>query len=205
MSSQKSLLDPNKVFPDMLRFMENSMLEFLQVLFNSFQQGCFHFEWDEQATELFIEGQNTDNLRTVDTGRPKIVVARGPVGWANASIGKFVGSSNLSNLNRQYADINRGTVSINCFSREDMEADRIAEICYKAITMFRPVLQKAGFLSINSVQIGQRGLIVKDARPEWTVVPVLVKMDITSNWSVVQTDSVKLRDIFKQFIMRTPS
>lgn len=198
----KSITDPNRLFPNSLRHLENSILEFYQALFSTFPINMLHYDDAEDKTEIRIEGRHTDNLSNIDT-RPKIVVVRGAVSWSGRGLGgsNFIGSANLSPLKRQYTDINVGTVGISCFSREDLEADRISQICFDSIQMFSPVLRKAfGFLSIHSAQVGQRGLVKSDSRPELFVSPVLIQVQVTRNWQSTITDPIKLRDILVQLI-----
>ena len=194
-STQKDLINPNEIFPDTLRFMENSVLEFLQALFGKFPRdnNCYHYE-EGELSEIIITGQNTDNLQEVDT-RPKIVVSRGPVTWENRGIANMVGSKNLSAGSRAYADIMNGTVGISCFAREDLESDRIANIVFDSLKMFQHVLKKYGYLEIKSAQVGSRAKIKADARPELFVVPVLVQATLTRNWTVKYQVPVKLKDI----------
>jgi hypothetical protein len=203
-SSERDIFDPNKRYPNTLRFMENAVLGFLQAVFGQFPAGNdpkgYHWESTAETTEIFIEGQSTDNLTNVDV-RPKIVVARGPVAWNKTHIGNFVGSKNLSMENRKYASIYNGSVGISCFSREDLEADHLAQLCFDMIEAFQFKLHKYGFLSINSAQIGQRGLIKRDSRPDLTVTPVLLKVQVTKQWKTYVVDPVKLREIFVQLVI----
>jgi hypothetical protein len=199
-------IDPNRLFPNSLNFIENSILEFLQVLFSTFppKSNSFHYDENPELTEIAIEGRNTDNLISMDT-RPKIVVYRGPVGWQNRGQGGggFVGSANLSRLKRTYTDIQDGTVSINCFAREDLESERIASICSDSLKMFREVLQRSyGFLSIHGAQIGQRAMIRSDSRPELFVTPVIMSTQVTKNWKAQITDPILLRSILMNFVVK---
>lgn len=204
-SGQRDAFDPNKLFPNVLLFMERSLLQFLQSLFSGFPPGCdpraFHYDSNPDLTEIEIEGQNTDNLVNVDT-RPKIVVARGPIGNSTPHMGHFVGSKNLSVEARKYARIDRGTVGISCFSRSDMEADRIAVICYNAVTQFQYVLQRQGYLTIKAAQVGQRGMIKADARPDLFVTPVLVQVEVSREWTTKVLDPVQLKQILVQLITK---
>lgn len=203
MAIPKDFIDPNRSFPDSGEFMERGMLQFLQALFSTFPPGS-NFHWDEnpEERELEIMGKETDNLEKTDT-RPKIVVYRGPMQWEGRSLGNMVGSQNLSIAKRQYADINDGTISINSFSREGLESDRLSNICYMAIKQFRPVLQKFGFLMIHSSSRGARAKIKAGVRPELYVTPVLVSVQVTSNWSNTVVDPVKLREILIQLSVNT--
>jgi hypothetical protein len=205
MAEQKDVFDPNRVYPNALQFMENSILAFLQSLFSTFPAGknprCYHYDGAPELTEISIEGQNTDNLQNVDV-RPKITVARGPLGWANTHINNFVGSKNLSVERRKFAAIDRGSVGISCFSRNDLEADAIAYICYSAVRSFGPVLQRLGYLSIKAAQVGQRGMIKSDSIPELFVTPVLVQVEVTSEWNLKRLDPIKLREVLVEYITK---
>ena len=163
----------------------------------------FHYDDDTALSEIRIEGQNTDNLKDVDP-RPKIVVARGPVQMNKTGIANFVGSANLSQLQRSYAVIRSGTVGISCYSRSDMEADQIAEICADGIESLTPLLRKLGFLEVRAMQIGQRAMIKADSRPELFVTPVLVRVQLTKNYVSWIADPVLLREITYKFIIDAP-
>jgi hypothetical protein len=206
----RDFIDPNTFYPNTLRFMENSILAFLQALFSTFPArnqlagpvDYFNYHYDpiDELSEISIEGQNTDNLNKVDS-RPKIVVARGAVGYNKVGINNFVGSSSMQLSPRRHATILSGTVGISCFSREDLEADRLAMICADAIEQFNFVIRKHGYLQIHTTQIGQRALIIKDSRPELHVTPVLIKTEVTKNWTTQTVDPVRLRKVLLQSIV----
>lgn len=207
MASEKyDSVDPNKLYPNILLFMENSILAFLQAIFSAFPEGhnprTYHYDDRADVTEIDIEGQGTDNLKNVDF-KPKITVARGPVSWANTHVNNFVGSRNVSVDRRTYAAIDRGTVGVSCFSQNDLEADHIAHICYSSIRGFGPVLQRLGYLSIKAAQIGQRGMIKSDAKPVLFVTPVLVQVEITSEWRARTLDPIKLRETLLELITKS--
>lgn len=199
----RDFIDPNKHFSDSLHFMENSFLSFLQALFYNFPPSAnsYHYDDDESLTEIKIEGQNTDNLKAVDT-RPKIVVARGAVSINKSGIGNFVGSQNLSAMSRKTATIREGTVGISCYSRSDMEADRLAEICADAIESLTPLIRSLGFLEVRATQIGQRAMIKAGATPQLFVTPLLIRAQITKNYTAEIVDPVKLRAIIYQWIIK---
>lgn len=206
----RDYIDPNIFYPNTLRFMENSILAFLQALFSTFpaknqlpeplDYTNYHYDPVDELSEISIEGQNTDNLNKVDS-RPKIVVARGSVGYNKVGLNNFVGSASLQMSPRRYATILSGTVGISCFSREDLEADRLAMICADSIEQFNNVIRKHGYLQIHTTQIGQRAMIIKDARPELHVTPVLIKTEITKNWTAQSVDPIRLRKILLQSVV----
>jgi hypothetical protein len=191
--------------------MENSILAFLQALFSTFPKrgeipGLNAFHYDHESTdesEIDILGQAADNLTNVDT-RPKVVVARGPVQFQQAGVNGFIGGQNLSLASQRHAIIMAGSVGISCYSREELEADRLAEICASSIEAFQPIIRKYGFLEIRTAQIGQRAMIKGDARPELFVTPVMLKTSVTSNWKREVVDPVMLRKFILQFTVRPP-
>lgn len=202
---------PDMFYSDRLRFMENSILAFLQALFSTFPPSgvlaeagvgginAFHYNHEDPSrSELEIEGQGTDNLQNVEA-RPKIVVARGPVQFQQASINGMIGSQNMSLQRQRHAVIMAGSVGISCYSREELEADRLAEICASSIEGFQPIIRKYGFLEIRTAQIGQRAMIKSDARPELFVTPVLLRTSVTANWKREVVDPVKLRKMILEF------
>ena len=196
-------IDPNKYFTNSLKFMENSILVFLQSLFANFppETHCFHYDDSPEASEIAIEGQSTDNLTSVDT-RPKIVVARGPVRLNKTGINNGVGSSNLTLHRRSFATIRHGTVGISCYSREDLEADRLAEIVSDSIESMTDVIRSLGFLEIRATDIGQRAMIKSDSRPELFVTPVLIRAQVTKNYKRQIVDPVRLREIIFQYVVQ---
>jgi hypothetical protein len=182
--------------------MENSFLVFLQSLFSNFPPGAnkLHYDDSPELTEIAIEGQNTDNLTAVDT-RPKIVVARGAVRMQKTGINNTIGSRNLSLLQRRIAVIRAGTVGISCYSREELEADRIAEIVASSIESMTDVIRRLGFLEVRATDIGQRAMIKSDSRPELFVVPVVVRAQVTENYNRKIIDPVLLRKILYEFLI----
>lgn len=192
--------DKTVQYPNTLKFIENAMLAFLQATFYFNQQGTFRYSENDAETEIAIEGQRTDNLKNMDT-RPKITVARGPVNIQMAGINNFVGSQNLTPYQQKFAHIRDGSVGISCFSRNELEADQIAEMVVDRIDSMRNVLQRFGFLQIQTAHIGQRALVKSDSKDELFVVPILLRVKVTKNYSSAITDPVKLRAfIFEYYI-----
>jgi hypothetical protein len=203
-SGLKDYSDPNYFYTEKLRFMENSVLSFLQILFGTFPKGCLYYDHEvDNNSDIQIEGSNTDNLENPDK-RPKIVVARGPVQFQQAGINAMIGSANTSLLKQRHSTIMTGSVGISCYSREELEADKIAEICASAIEAFQPIIRKYGFLEIRTSQIGQRAMIKSDSRPELFVTPVLLRTSVTANWNRSVIDPVKLRKYILEFKTQPP-
>lgn len=206
----KSFLDPSILNDGRLKLMENAVLGFLQGLFATFPPrgiaGSIGLHYDHENvdnTEINIEGQYTDNLQTVDN-RPKITVARGPVSFQQAGINASIGSQNLSLAKQRHAIIMAGSVGISCYSKEELESDRMAEICARSIEAFQPIIRQYGFLEIRTSQIGQRALVKSDSRSELFVTPVMLRTSVTAKWTREVVDPVKLRTIVTNIILGRP-
>lgn len=206
----RDLIHPGVYFSNSLRFMENSVLSFLQSLFSTMPGvGSTPDGWPnavpayrytpDDGTEIRIEGQSTDNLTTVDN-RPKITVARGTVSYQKAGINNFVGSANLSKFRQQHTAILSGSIGISCYSREELEADGLAQIVADSLEFFSPVIRTYGYLEFHTSQIGSRAMIGADSRPELFVVPVLVRVGITKNWKREVVDPVELKKMILKFV-----
>lgn len=208
----KDALTPFIYNGDKLRFMENAVLLFLQSLFGGLPSDgldpdagpegfSLHYDEDVTKSRIDIRGQMAEGVENVDT-RPLIIVARGAVNFVQASINASIGSANTSLARQRHAVIMSGSVGISCYSREQLEADRIAEICASSIEFFQPIIRKYGFLEIRSASIGQRALIKADSRADLFVTPVMVKASVTQNWTRTFADPVRLRKIFTEFVLQ---
>jgi hypothetical protein len=205
----RDYIDPNRYFPNTLLFMENSILQFLHALFGTFPpgEGLLHYDDNIDLTEILIEGQSTDNLREYVAEKPKIVVARGPVNLNPVGLNSHVGSALSRGIGGRRGSaptiitgIRQGSVSISCFSREELEADRMAEVCASAIESLRDVVQRFGFLEIKAASIGQRGIVRQEAgKGTLAVTPVMLRVQITKNYNREKVDQAKLRHHILRF------
>src|SRR4051812_30766259 len=117
-------------------------VRFLQVVFESFPKGSYHWSLDESNTDITISDQATIARDTVEK-RPAILVARGPVAYGNLSLDQFAGphfkkgedgkpelvpNMDYKSGRRRHTDLCSGSVSFNCLSKEGIEAGRIAHL-----------------------------------------------------------------------------
>jgi len=89
-----------------------------------------------------------------------------------------------------------GTVALSCISREGIEAEQIAHLVFNSFKMFRPVLQKYGFFSIKSLNIGAETLVEQEgADDRTTIVPVYISASIQDRWIMEDSQAQQLKQI----------
>lgn len=194
--NRRSIAD-EKHIPNVAIFLKRTTIEFLQILFSTRAPGSFHYDpKDDTKTEIQINDQHAVDLEAVHV-RPAIVGVRGPVSWQ----GMGLGQNAVEKIDRKtgkttFNDLLTGSIAFSCISREGTEAEQIAHLVFNSFKFFRPVLQKLGFFSIKSLNIGGESLIVTDGdHDDLYLVPVFISASIQDRWSLKQTDARKLEKI----------
>jgi len=146
--------------------LRNLFVGFCQGLFHYAPPGCYHWEEDEDTTEIVIRDEAPVKEEIV-AKRPLICITRGPM--------QFYGFG-LDDMVEYRLDIDRktkgvlvpGTMIINCCSRVSIEAENIAWIVAEYIWLLRDYLLKAGLFDTGRhPQIGSptpAGSIVADGK-----------------------------------------
>lgn len=197
----KSTLD-RKTFDEELRipnvavFLKRTTLEFLQILFSTREAGSFRYDSDDTKTEIQITDQHAVDLSGVNV-RPAIVGVRGPLSWRQLGLGgNAVEGRSMPTGKTTFNDLLTGSVAFSCFSREGTEAEQIAHLVFNSFKFFRPVLQKRGFFSIKSLNIGAESLVVQDGdNDDLYMVPVYVTAHIQDRWSLNNEAAQELKKI----------
>lgn len=154
------------------------VLTFLQGLFEQQDPGCFQWNEDLEESEIVITDEAPINLERVGA-RPAISTVRGTVQWGQTSLDEKQ-TYNMATEQRTHIDLLRGTLSINCCSRVDLESEYIAWIVANHMWLLRRLLMK--FTPVHEIGRGNSigspspaGAIVSgDTEGEWinTVVTV---------------------------------
>jgi hypothetical protein len=71
-----------------------------------------------------------------------------------------------------YSDIIRGTVTINCISKQGLQAEEIANIVFMSLTGFKAQIYKHGIHGLTALQIGEEQILRSNSDIELTAVPV---------------------------------
>jgi hypothetical protein len=189
-------IEGKEPIPNIAIFLKRTTIEFLQILFSTRTSGCYRYDSDETKTEIQISDQHVTDLEAYHT-RPAIVGVRGPLSWQNMGLGGSAFEGQDRSTGKQtFNDLLTGSVAFSCISREGIEAENLAHLVFNSFKFFRPVLQKYGFFTIKSLNIGGESLIVSDGtHDDLYVVPVYITAQIQDRWSLTDDAARKLQQI----------
>jgi hypothetical protein len=174
---------PQAGFPDSsfkytpLRHVRVMFIRFVQGLFYSAPEGCYHWDEDEQKTELLVTNEQKMDPEVLYK-RPAITFTRGPVSFYSMGIDDLL-EYEFDIAKKTKGVLIPGTMAINCISRVPQEAEDLAWVVAEHIWLLRDLLMKAGFFEIGkSPQIGSPSpagsIVAQDQGDEFTVVAVSV-------------------------------
>jgi hypothetical protein len=192
----RSSISENQRIPNVAIFLRRTTLEFLQILFATRETGSFHYDPDDTLTEIQIADQHHVDLDAIHT-RPAIVGTRGPLSWRQLGLGgSSVEGVEIATRKTTFNDLLTGTVALSCLSREGLEAELIAHIVFNSFKFFRPILQKYGFFSIKSLNMGGSQLVAQEGdNDDLHIVPVYIQAHIQDRWVLSDEAERKLRKI----------
>ena len=196
MSMKRMTIADKREIPNIAIFLKRTTIEFLQILFSTRAPGSYQYLDDESKTEIQISDQHVSDLEAVHT-RPMIVGVRGPLSWQGMGLGgsAFEGQNMLTGK-QTFNDLIIGSMAFSCFSREGTEAEEIAHLVFNSFKFFRPELQKYGFFTIKSLNIGSESLIVQDGtHDDLYSVPVYITAQIQDRWTLSNESAKKLREL----------
>jgi hypothetical protein len=182
--------------PNVAVFLKRTGLEFLQLIFASRAQGHFRFDHDDSKTEIQISDIHAVDITSVGV-KPSIVAVRGPLTWQGLGLGGgAVETRNVKTGKITFNDLLTGSVAFSCFSREGIEAEQIAHLVFNSFKFFRPTLQKYGFFTIKSLNVGAEALVESEGSDDkLVVVPVYVTAQIQDRWSLDEKASRRLERV----------
>jgi hypothetical protein len=195
MLKHQSIAD-NQEIPNIAIFLKRTTIEFLQILFSTLPEGSFKYNEDDSLTEIQISDQHATDLEAYHT-RPAIVGVRGPLSWQNIGLGgnAYEGGSRQTGRTT-FNDLLTGSMAFSCISREGTDAENIAHLVFNSFKYFKTELQKYGFFTIKSLNVGGESLIVQEGtHDDLYVVPVYITAQIQDRWSMDPNSAKKLRQI----------
>ncbi len=193
---KKSSIETGQHIPNVAIFLKRTTIEFLQILFSLRDKGFYRYEQDDTKTEIQISDQHTVDLEAVHV-RPAIVAVRGPLSWQGLGLGgNAMEKRSMTTGNYTFNDLLTGSVAFSCISREGTEAEQLAHLVFNSFKFFRPVLQKQGFFTIKSLNIGAESLVVQEGdNDDLYVVPVFITAQIQDRWTLSDTAARKLEQV----------
>ena len=122
-------------------------VQFLQGLFNQVPVGTFHWEPDNETSEIVIRGETPLDLSVVGK-RPAITVVMGPVQYQGLSIDQML-SFDPKTGKRLRTDLISSLFSVYCIAESDIIASRLGHIVSHFTRLKQRLLESpGGFYSI---------------------------------------------------------
>lgn len=157
------------------------LVSFVQGLYNGAPVGTYHWEPEEENTEIIIRDENPINVETAGQ-RPAVNFTMGGVDFYN------VGMDDLNDYNFNTGKKTKGVLvpgvmSVNVSSRSDIEAANLAWHISEHVWLLREILLKQGFFEIGrGLKISPPSLagsiVSGDMNDEWSVVTVSIPWQI---------------------------
>lgn len=199
--AQRQSISDGKRIPNIAIFLRRTTLEFLQILFGQRPVGSFHYDSDDTKTEIQIADVHSVDLNAINV-RPAIIASRGPLSWQPVGLGD-IESREMKTGAYTFSGLLTGSVAFSCVSREGIEAEQIGHLVFNSFKYFRPVLQKYGFFSIKSLNIGAETLVEQEGMDDkTTLVPVYITALIQDRWTLVDKGAKKLESIVIQTLFK---
>jgi hypothetical protein len=180
------------------------ILKFLQDLFSEPKlydgQNAYLWNLDPMQSKILIVDSYTEDLEKMEL-RPALVLRRGGTAWMNTSLNQRL-SFDWRTGARGYTDLIHSDLTVECLSRNGLEAELLADLVFQGIQFFALQIRERGAFKVASVAIGSETLIQADSQQELTAVPVNMTLSFQSRWLV--TPSQQLVEKIKGTINTMP-
>jgi hypothetical protein len=148
---------------------------FIQGLFHAAPPGAYHWEPNENSTEIIVSNENVIDAERVGV-RPAITFTRGAVRFYTLGHDDMLGYD-LRTGQKEKGVLVPGVMSVNCMSREDLESEQLAWIVAEQLWMNRDMLMKYGFFEVGREAVvgavsPAGSLVTNDGGKEWYVTTV---------------------------------
>lgn len=138
---------PEGIGEDPYHYVTKLYVQYLQGLFNFAPSGCYHWEPDQESTEIVIRGEAPLNMETVGK-KPAITVVLGPTSFMGLGIDNML-SVNMTSGERTRTDLMVGHLIPYVLAFNDTVAMRIAHmIAHYTRAQQRLLESPGGFFAI---------------------------------------------------------
>lgn len=160
-----------------LEHVRTLVISFVQGLFNGAPAGCYHWEPEEERTEIIIRDENPINVEKVGQ-RPAINFTMGEIRFYNVGIDDMI-DYDFATGKKTKGVLVPGVISVNVCSRSDIEAHNLAWVVGEHIWLLREILLRQGFFEIGrgitiSPPTSAGSIVSNDMADEWTCSTVSV-------------------------------
>jgi hypothetical protein len=160
---------------------KNRLLEFLRFIFSNSER--FKYNDDELVSKISLS--DVFPKKEDYEKKPAIVVRRENLMATNRGIGHFKGWTYSKNFGSRYQDLFRSQCVIECYSKEGLEAEKLANIVFQSFLYFRNKLREVG--RVHDILVANIGPeIPQRVSSEITLsmVPVQLSFEFTESWTV---------------------
>jgi hypothetical protein len=138
------------------------IIAFVQGLFNAAPLNSYHWESEEERTEIIIRDENPIHVEKVGQ-RPALSFTLGNTQFYSVGMDDLI-DYKFSSGQKTKGILAPGVMSINCCSRVDIEAHNLAWIIAEHIWLLRELLLRQGFFEIG------RGINISPPSPAGSIV-----------------------------------
>lgn len=160
---------------------KNRLIQFLRFIFSR----SSIFQWTEDELQSKISISDVFPKREDPEKKPAIVVSRENMMLTNRGIGHFKGWTFSKNFGSRYMDLLQSQVVIECYSREGLEAEKIANIVFGSLLYYRKKLREVGRIhDVLVANIGKETPQRVSSEITLSMVPVQLSFSFTESWTV---------------------
>lgn len=174
---------------------KNRLLEFLRFIFSNSSRFRF-VDDDDNESKIII----SDVFKKDYDKKPAVVLRRENMFLTNRGLGHFKGWTYSKNFGSRFMDMLQSQVVIECYSREGLEAEKMANIVFFSLLAFRRKLRTVG--RVHDVLVANVGAEVPQrisSEITLAMVPVQLSFTFTEQWTVEEIG----RDLFNGIELQT--
>ena len=174
------------------------IVQFIQGLFWYMPKGQYHWEPDIGTTEIVITDESPLKVKEYGT-RPCIGVTRAPVTLSSLGLDDMSSYDATTGMKKKSVVV-PGNMTVNCCSREALEAEFLAFFVAEHVWLLRDVLQKKSIYQIGqNIGIGAPSpagsLVQADQGDEWTITSTAIPFQLVRTGAITPLGQHIVKDI----------
>lgn len=136
---------------------------------------------DPKQSRIFIADSNAQNMETVEQ-KTSIIVSRGNITWQGTTPDSMLGGNSFTG-EKMFKDLLGVDMSINCFSREGLEAEFLGSLVFQLLRVCRQNIRETYDLHrIDVLGLSGESIVQGDSRLELSTVSVFTRLTWSEEW-----------------------
>lgn len=162
---------------------KNRIIEFMQHIFSRSER----FFWSPDEVNAKISISDIFPTKEDYEKKPAIVIRRENTFLTNRGIGHFHSWTFSKNFGSRYVDLLQSQMVIECYSREGLEAEKIANIVFASLLFYRKKLREVGRIhDVLAANIGPEAPQRVSSAITLSMVPVMLSFKHAEMWTTEQ-------------------